>query len=275
LRGKIRAIVQDPQIAELLTPHGYPLGSKRPAVGNGFYETFNRSNVTLVDISERGLERFTPNGLEVGGTEIPLDIVVFATGFDAYTGALTSVDLRGRRGLKITDKWINGPRTYLGITIAGFPNLFAIGGPHSPAANNPPCSEAQADWIAETIGWMRENDLSYIEPTAEAEEEWVALATDLATHTLAPYGEKVRAWALGANIPGKAHAIQNFTGPLPDYIAYCEAALAGHFQGFELRRESRGRDAAGTQEHEWPVEAVALSGDIVDTESNHHVVKQP
>lgn len=238
LKGKIREIVKDPEVAELLMPHSYPLGSKRPVIGHRFYETFNRSNVTLVDISEHGLERFTATGLEVGGAEISLDVVVFATGFDAYTGPIMRVGLKGRGGLTIAEKWGDGPKTYLGLTVAGFPNFFAIGGPHSPAVNYPPGSEAQADWIVGAIEWMREHDLVYIEPRESAEADWTALTHELADETFARYGGEVGAWSLGANIPGKARAIQNFPGSLADYVDHCQAA-ANDFREFTFRSGAR------------------------------------
>jgi cyclohexanone monooxygenase len=232
LRSKIRDIVKDPDVAELLTPRKYPLGAKRLPAGHSYYEAYNRPNVTLVDISEDGIDRITPKGIKFGESEIELDIIVFATGFDAHTGAMTSVDIRGRDGVSIADYWKQGPRIFMGLSVHGFPNLFAVAGPMSPTANYPPKAESQIDLIADVIAYMRANDFDVVEPSVQAEEEWIQSSIAFAGQTLLPLGEEFHSYIVGANIPGKAHVVQSWSGGLKEYLRRCQVVREGNFSDF-------------------------------------------
>ena len=216
IRGKIRDAVDDQAVTELLSPRSV-LGCKRLCVDTDYYQTFNRANVTLVDISEASFEKITRNGLKVKGEEYELDSIVFAIGFDAMTGALSRIDIRGRSGRMLNEKWSEGPRTYLGISTEGFPNLFTITGPGSPSVltNMVPSIEQHVDWIADCIGYMREHGLRRIEPTLEAEDEWVLHVNEVAHGTLFPC---CNSWYLGVNIPGKPRVFMPYIGGMPAYI---------------------------------------------------------
>ena len=184
IRGKIRALVRDPKVAEMLSPQSV-VGCKRLCSDTEYYETFNRPNVTLVDLRSTPIEEVLPHGLRTSAREYALDSLVFATGFDAMTGALTRIDIRGTGGTTLAEKWAAGPRTYLGLATAGFPNLFIITGPGSPSvlSNMVPSIEQHANWIAACIGWLREHDLTRIEPAAVAEDAWVAHVNEVANGT--------------------------------------------------------------------------------------------
>lgn len=233
LRSKIKELVHDPEVAETLTPRGYPFGSKRVVVGHEYYSIFNRSNVTLVDVqADGGGLRFTERGVICGDEEIELDVVLLATGFDAYTGALSAIDIRGRDGRTLTGKWAEGLRTYLGIAYEGFPNLFVIDGPHSPFANIPIVAERQADWIGDTISWMRDNSLTTMEPSVDAEDQWTKHISDLGDQSLVPQGEQARSWFYGANIPGKRHEILVWVGSGIEYFDWCRSEAADGYPNF-------------------------------------------
>jgi cyclohexanone monooxygenase len=175
-RAKIRATVRDQEVAEVLAPKDYPLGTKRICVDTDYYDTFNHDNVTLVDLHSEPIEAITPRGVRTRAAEYEFDSIVFATGFDAMTGALLNIDIRGRGGSTLREKWADGPRTYLGIAIAGFPNLFTITGPGSPSviSNMMVSIEQHVDWIADCLAHMQSHNLQTIEATAEAEDAWVA-----------------------------------------------------------------------------------------------------
>jgi cation diffusion facilitator CzcD-associated flavoprotein CzcO len=232
IRGKIREIVDDPEVAELLAPKQLFL-CKRLCVGTDYYETYNRDNVTLVDVSESPIERFTPNGLQVDGTEYEVDVIVLATGFDAMTGALNRMDIRGVDGLALRDKWADGPKTYLGLGIAGFPNMFTITGPGSPSVltNMIPSIEQHVEWISDCIEHMRAHDLTRIEAETDAEEAWVENARNVAGLSLRA---KCESWYLGSNIPGKPRVMLPFAGGMPVYAAKCNAVAAAGYDGFAL-----------------------------------------
>jgi cation diffusion facilitator CzcD-associated flavoprotein CzcO len=202
IRSKIRQIVKDPVAAEKLCPKDYPYGSKRPPIDTRYYETFNRENVTLVDLREAPIEEITPAGIRTSEREYDLDIIVFATGFDAMTGSLLKIDIRGRDGLTLAEKWHGGPRSYLGLQVAGFPNMFVITGPGSPSvlANMPLCIEQHVEWIGRCITHMIDEHLDVVETTEDAEDRWVEHVRKAAEATLFP---KANSWYLGANIPGK------------------------------------------------------------------------
>ncbi len=231
VRNKIRSIVDDPRTAELLCPDN-AIACKRLCVDTGYFATFNRPNVTLVDISGSPLERFTTGGLVTGGREYPLDSLVFATGFDAMTGALLAIDIRGTGGQRLADKWSEGPRTYLGLAVAGFPNLFTITGPGSPSvlSNMIQSIEQHVDFIAECIAYMRERHHETIEAKPEAEENWRMLVNAIADETVFPH---CNSWYVGANVPGKPRVFMPYLG-YPDYVEKCEAIVAAGYEGFRL-----------------------------------------
>lgn len=232
VRDKIRETVRDPATAALLSPH-QAIGCKRLCVADGYYETFNRSNVRLVDVSEQPIEAITPTGLRAGGHEHAFDTLVLATGFDAVTGTLMRLDLRGRGGLRIQDKWRDGPLNYLGLTVAGFPNLFNIAGAGSTSAFTSVIVsiEHHVDWIAECIAWMDAQGHATMEATEDAEREWVAYVNAVAAHTVFL---SCNSWYLGANIPGKPRMFMPLAGGFPAYAERC-AAVADHgYEGFAL-----------------------------------------
>jgi cyclohexanone monooxygenase len=232
VRAKIRKKVRDPQVAELLAPKN-TIGCKRLCIDIGYYETFNRPNVSLIDISGAPIEEITPRGVKVAGKEYEVDAIVFATGFDAMTGALLKIDIRGKGGLSLREKWREGPRTFLGLSVAGFPNLFAITGPGSPSVltNMLPTIEQHVDWIAGTLGYLRERGLARIEASPQAEAEWGEHVGDLAGRTLR---YTCGSWYLGVNIPGKPRVFMPYIGGFPRYIEKCDEVAAKGYEGFVL-----------------------------------------
>jgi cyclohexanone monooxygenase len=235
VRDKIRSIVKDPEVAEKLIPQGYPLGGKRLPSGHRYFEAFNRDNVHLVDIKSAPIQEVNPDGIRTSDAQYDLDILVVATGFDAFTGALTRVDVRGLDGKDIKSEWSHGPRTLFGLTVNGFPNLFAVGGPQTPFANNPPGTERQVEWIAAAIEYMGKNGFTRMEPSAEAEAAWIDHTNEVATFTLASRGGNVGSWISGANIPGKHHVIQVYFGGADAFNAKLAECEAQDFVGFEFR----------------------------------------
>ena len=233
VRAKIRAAVHDPALARLLSPM-QPIGCKRMCVDSGgYYETFNLPHVTLVDVSERPIERIVPGGLVVGGIEYGLDALVLATGFDAITGTLLRLDLRGRGGLRIQDKWRAGPLNYLGLMTAGFPNLFHIAGVGSSAAftNVIVSIEHHVDWIATCIGDVLGSGRATIEASEEAEADWVAHVTAMAGKTVFM---SCNSWYLGANIPGKPRMFMPLVGGFPLYAERCAEVARQDYAGFVI-----------------------------------------
>jgi cyclohexanone monooxygenase len=231
LREKIRGIVRDPDVAELLSPQTV-VGCKRICVDTGYFDTFNRPNVSLVDVSADPIERITRAGLETGGRAFALDNIVFATGFDAMTGALSKIDIRGRGGQTLRQKWSAGPRTYLGLGTAGFPNLFTITGPGSPSvlSNMLPSIEQHVNWISDCIGYLREHGITTIEVEREAEDAWVEHVNEVAGMTLYP---TCNSWYLGANVPGKPRVFMPYLG-FPPYVEKCNEVAAKGYDGFAL-----------------------------------------
>ena len=235
VRAQIRKIVKDPVTAELLGPKTYPLGTKRLCVDTGYFETFNRENVDLVDISEKPIERFTPDGLVANGRQYTFDSVVFATGFDAMTGTLLRVDIRGRGGQKLKDKWYAGPRTYLGLMTEAFPNMFMITGPGSPSvkSNMIVSIEQHVDFVADGLAYMRDHGYEVVEPQRQAEDDWVDHVQDTANKTLFP---KANSWYMGANIPGKPRIFTPYVGGVGVYRRTCEQIVADGYRGFRFER---------------------------------------
>ena len=232
IRGKIREIVHDPEIAQRLSPTN-TFGCKRLCVDTNYFATYNRPNVTLVDVSATPIEALTSSGVKVGGRDYALDALVFATGFDAMTGTLNRIDIRGRDGAKLKDKWEDGPRTYLGLGMAGFPNLFTVTGPGSPSVltNMLPTIEQHVEWIADCLAHLRTLDLACIEAEAEAEDAWVAHGTEVAGATLRG---TCSSWYLGSNIDGKPRVFMPYIGGFPAYVQKCEAVVAKGYEGFRL-----------------------------------------
>ncbi len=233
VRSKIRAMVKDPAKAELLAPTSHPIGTKRICVDTDYYLTFNRPNVDLVDISDTPIEAVTPLGLRVGGQEYAFDAIVFATGFDAMTGALTRMGIVGRDGMTLADKWAPGARTYLGLMTAGFPNMFMITGPGSPSvlSNMIVSIEQHVDWIADCLGHLRDRGLDCIEATLDAENAWVDHGNEVAHTTLYP---SAASWYMGANIPGKPRVFMPYIGGVGAYRLKCDEIAANGYEGFAL-----------------------------------------
>ena len=232
VKTKIREIVKNPVTAEVLTPRNI-IGCKRLCVDSGYWATFNRPNVTLVDIRDQPIERITPTGVRAKGQDYAFDCLVLATGFDAMTGALLKIDLRGRGGVPLRDRWNEGPKTYLGLTVAGFPNLFMITGPGSPSVltNMLPSIEQHVDFVTDCLEAMRAKGVNVIEPVEQAQDEWVVHVGSVANITLR---SSCSSWYVGANIPGKPRVFMPYIGGLQAYIERCEAVVKGDYAGFAL-----------------------------------------
>ena len=234
-RDKTRARINDPAVAEMLAPTEpiHPYGVKRPSLEQHFYEIFNQHNVSLVDLRTAPIERVTRNGIKTAAGEHDLDVLVLATGFDAVTGGLTSIDIRGTQGETLKEKWAKGVRAHLGMAVAGFPNLLFVYGPQSPNAfcNGPTCAETQGDWIAQLLDHLRQRNYARVEATVAAEEAWRAQVLELADATLFPRADS---WYLGANIPGKPREMLAFSGGLPAYLAKCRESAERGYEGFAI-----------------------------------------
>jgi cyclohexanone monooxygenase len=232
IRGKIREIVEDPQIAARLTPT-YLYGVKRPVMDTGYFETYNRENVTLVDINAAPIVEFTPTGLRTSNADYPLDVVVFATGYDAMTGALFKIDIRGRGGITLREKWANGEHihTYLGLATAGFPNMFMITGPESPSvlSNMVWSIEQHVEWIDACIRHMEQSRLGVIEAKPQAEEAWSQHCREVADATLFPKGES---WYNGSNVEGKKMSFPIYLAGISAYRSICDRVAANGYDGF-------------------------------------------
>jgi cyclohexanone monooxygenase len=232
VRGKIRATVGDPATAALLSP-GYPIGCKRLCVGTGYYETYNRPTVSLVDVAAQPIEAITPGGLRSGGREHRFDTLVLATGFDAFTGPLARIDLRGRGGLRLADRWRAGPVNYLGLAVAGFPNLFNLAGPGSTSAftNFFVAIEHHVDWIADCVAWLDAHGRATIEASEDAEARWVAYVNAASQRTMY---HGCNSWYLGANIPGKPRIFMPLATGFPAYAERCAAVAQHGYEGFVI-----------------------------------------
>ena len=233
VRGKIAERVTDPQVADDLMPRDFPYGTKRVCLDTGYYETYNRDNVELVNLRREPLVTVTSGGIRTNAREIPLDAIVFATGFDAITGPLTRLGIRGRGGLALADKWADGPRAYLGLQSAGFPNLFTITGPGSPSvvSNVMVSIEQHVDWIARALADLTARGVEVIEAREDAENAWVEHVNELANETLYP---KAASWFMGANVPGKARVFMPYLGGVPVYREKCDTVMADGYDGFVL-----------------------------------------
>ena len=240
VRQKIRERVDDPETAEKLTPRDHAFGTKRVPLENNYYEIFNQDNVELVDVKETPIQEITPTGVRTEDGEYEFEALVFATGFDAMTGPYNKIDIRGRDGQLLRDKWAEGPRTYLGLMSAGYPNLFAITGPQSPSVltNMPVAIEQHVEYISGVIRHMRDNGLDVVEPTREAEDGWVDYSQEVAHATLFP---ESATWYMGANVPGKPQVFLPYLGGLGPYREKCEEVAANGYEGFAFadREESK------------------------------------
>lgn len=241
-REQIRRVIDDPDVAEALAPRGYPIGCKRQVVDTDYYQTFNRDNVTLVDLRREELIEATRGGLRTSARHYDLDVIILATGFDAMTGAVSRIDICGRDDVALKDKWANGPRAYLGLQTSGFPNLFFITGPGSPSVltNMVVSIEHHVDWIADCLTRLRDGGLDTIEPTAAAESEWVEQVNQAAEGTMytAP---TCHSWYLGSNVSGKRRVFMPYAGGLNRYIEICEDVVSKEYQGFALTASTRSR----------------------------------
>ena len=236
VRSKIDEIVHDPDVADKLKPYEFPFATKRLPLDTNYYETFNRPNVTLVDLKRTPIERITPTGIKTATEDHDLDILIFATGFDALTGPLLSMDIRGRQGRKLEEAWAEGPVTYLGLAVPGFPNLLTITGPGSPSvlSNMPVSIEQHVEWIGDCIEWMREHGVEQMEATDQATLEWTAHVQEVANMTLYP---KAASWYMGANIPGKPRLFLPYVGGCDVYRLKCDEVAAAGYEGFELKAD--------------------------------------
>jgi cation diffusion facilitator CzcD-associated flavoprotein CzcO len=231
IRQKIRSTVTDPAVAEALCPTDHPYGSKRPPIDTDYYATFNRDNVTLVDLTAAPIERITREGIETSEASYDVDTIVFATGFDAVTGPLLRMHITGRDGLTLADKWADGPRSYLGLQVAGFPNLFTITGPGSPSVltNMPTSIEQHVEWIGGCLDHLRSLGSPTIEASLEAEDAWTEHAAQISSMGLF---HKANSWYLGANIPGKKRVFLPYVGGLANYRNRCDEIAAASYEGF-------------------------------------------
>ena len=233
VREKIAEIVRDPQTAKLLQPNNHPIGSKRICIDTDYFATFNRPNVTLVDIRSNPIEEILPNAVRTGGKDYEADALVLATGFDAMTGSVARIDISGRNGQTLNQKWAEGPKTYLGLMSAGFPNLFIITGPGSPSvlSNMIVSIEQHVDWITDCIAYMRDRGFEAMEANRNAEDSWVAHVNEVAHTTLYP---QANSWYMGANIPGKPQIFMPYIGGVGAYRQICNDVAAKGYEGFSM-----------------------------------------
>ncbi|OBJ03012.1 NAD(P)/FAD-dependent oxidoreductase [Mycobacterium sp. 1465703.0] len=231
----VARIVKDPDTAASLVPV-HPFACKRPIIDQGYYETFNRDNVTLVDLRKSPIREVTPVGIRTENRVHELDVIVYATGFDAMTGALSRIDVRGRGGMSLGEFWAtDGPLSYLGLAVAGFPNLFTVQGPGSPSAatNFVAALEQHVEWIGDCIAYLRANDIRTIEALSTAQQEWIDHVTALVAPTVLVH-PSCNSWYNGGNVPGKKRMYMGYTGGIPEYRRRCDEIAAGGYIGFKL-----------------------------------------
>ncbi|MDG2005091.1 MAG: NAD(P)/FAD-dependent oxidoreductase [Novosphingobium sp.] len=231
VRGKIRGIVHDPEVAKTLTPRGYPYGTKRPCIGKDYFAMFNREHVHLVDLKQTPIMRMTPKGIATSEGEMQFDTVIFATGFDALTGAAGRIAITGRGGETLRDKWVDGPQTYLGLTCNGFPNMFLVTGPGSPGPLSAMVRsiEQHVDWIGDCMVHMREEGLATIQALPDYEINWMDHVQEVAEGTLYPRADS---WYIGANVPGKPRKFMPYLGGVGVYREKCDAVVSAGYDGF-------------------------------------------
>jgi len=245
VREKIAEIVEDPETAKLLQANDHPIGSKRICIDTDYFATFNRLNVTLVDIRSNPIEEITENAVRVAGKDYEVDALVLATGFDAMTGSVAKIDIRGRGGETLNDKWAAGPRTFLGLMSAGFPNLFVVTGPGSPSvlSNMIVSIEQHVDWIADCLAYMREQSLDTMEAEIDAEDKWVTHVNEVAYATLYP---TANSWYMGANVPGKPRIFMPYIGGVGPYRQICNDIAAKGYEGFVMTGAEQPRKVAAS-----------------------------
>lgn len=233
IRGKIDDIVTDPKTAELLKPYDHPVGTKRITVGTNYYETFNREQVQLLDARHDPIDKISATGVNTATDEYQVDAIVFATGFDAMTGSFTKMDIRGREDKSLREHWEAGPKTYLGISVSGFPNMFILAGPGSPSVltNMVTAIEQHVDWVHDHIEHMEKNQLAKSEAKADSEEEWVDHVNAVSEMTLM---HEANSWYLGANVPGKPRVFMPYAGGMAGYRQICDDVAAEGYKGFQL-----------------------------------------
>jgi cation diffusion facilitator CzcD-associated flavoprotein CzcO len=243
VRNKIRETVTDPRTAELLAPKDHPIGTKRICVDTSYFETYNRPNVHLVDVRRAPIEAITPTGLRTRDADYEFDAIVFATGFDAMTGALTAIDIHSTDGSTLKQEWQDGPRTYLGLMCANFPNMFMVTGPGSPSvlSNMHVSIEQDVSWITDCLGWLRANQIARIEATQEAQDSWVLHGIEVANKTLYP---KAASWYMGANIEGKPRVFMPYIGGVNAYREKCAEIADQGYTGFRLSGGAKVAQAA-------------------------------
>ena len=230
---KVRAVIDDPALADLLIPNDHPIGTKRICPDTNYFQTFNRPNVTLVSVRNTPIESIDPTGITTSEAHYDIDALVLATGFDAMTGALDKIDIVGRDGRRLREDWADGPRTYLGLGVDGFPNLFLVSGPGAPAvlANMVLHAEAHIDWIADAIGFLDDHGYAALEATPESVDNWIAECNRRAEATLFP---RANSWYMGANVPGKPRVFMLFIGGFAAYLDICAEVAAAGYKGFQL-----------------------------------------
>jgi cyclohexanone monooxygenase len=233
VRGQIREIVHDPVLAEKLTPRGYPFGTKRPCIGKDYFAMFNREHVQLVDLKETPILRMTSDGIATSEGEMAFDMVIFATGFDALTGAAGRIAITGRGGETLRGNWAGGPQTYLGLTCTGFPNMFLVTGPGSPGPLSAMVRsiEQHVDWIGDCMVQMRDEGYELIEALPEYQDEWMDHVQEVAGGTLYP---RANSWYIGANVPGKPRKFMPYIGGVGVYRQKCDEVASAGYEGFML-----------------------------------------
>jgi cyclohexanone monooxygenase len=246
VRNKIRSAVKNPQVAKVLAPTDHAIGTKRICVDSNYYETFNLPHVSLVDLKSTPIESIAPNGIRTSAATYELDNIVFATGYDAVTGSLDRIDIRGKAGLALKDKWVAGPRTYLGLMTVGFPNLFFITGPGSPSVltNVIMAIEQHVEWISGCLAHMQAGHRDVAEPEQKAEDDWVAHVNDVASKTLFT---GTQSWYMGANIPGKPRVFLPYIGGLSSYTDICNDVAAHTYRGFQFQNGQARRGQVAEQ----------------------------
>lgn len=246
VRDKIRATVADPRTADLLCPTTFPIGTKRPCLATGYYETFNAPHVSLVDLRATPITAIAEGGIETGDRDYPLDAIVFATGFDAVSGAFQAIDIRGRDGVSLADTWRDGPRSYLGIAVAGFPNMFTVTGPGSPSvfSNMVVSIEQHIDWIADYLHYLWAHGQDVTAASVAAQDDWVRHVAEVGEMTLYPQADS---WYMGSNIAGKARTLLAYLGGVGAYRAICDDIKARGYPGFESANIGQQAATAATQ----------------------------
>jgi cyclohexanone monooxygenase len=233
VRDKIRQIVKDPETAEALCPFNHPVGTKRPCLDTGYYNTFNMPHVRLIDLRKTDITEITESSIRTTEEDLEFDIIIYATGFDAMTGSIVNIDIRGREGKALADAWQDGPATYLGLMIADYPNLFTITGPQSPSvlSNMMVSIEQHVDWIADCLEHLRSQGLRTIEATEQAQHDWVIHTNEVAEETLYP---QANSWYMGANVPGKPRVFLPYIGGVGVYREKCDEIAREGYKGFAL-----------------------------------------